>query len=122
MSRNIYLGFRLNDSGPYTHIEVRPPYFILGTQATSKRFWSLLQLREIGLTQLSELGSTDPIYFVGWDMLADLWQEISLLQVHLGSIDFEAELKAQWLSHLVYCYFLLVQTAPRESVPEFSIG
>ena len=79
-------------------------------------------MREIGLTRLIDLGITDPIYFIGWDMLAELRHEISLLQKHLVSIDFYPELKSQWLSHLIYCYFLLVQTAPLESVPEFIIG
>lgn len=63
-----------------------------------------------------------PISFFAWDGLADLWKEIGLLQEHLASIDFDAETKARWLSHLVYCYFLLIQTAPRESIPVFSIG
>jgi hypothetical protein len=122
MSRDISIGFQLEAGGPNTPIEVRPPYFILGTQANSKLFWSLPRLREIGVTRLAELGETDPVCFIGWDMLADLWREIGLLQRHLGSIDFDPELKAQWMSHLVYCYFLLVQTAPRESIPDFSIG
>ena len=62
---------------------------------------------------MAELGETDPIYFIGWDMIADLWQEIGLLQQHLRSIDFDAEIKARWVVHLIYCYFLLVQTAPK---------
>ena len=121
MSRSISVGYQFEANGPNTPIEVRPPYFLLGTQSSSKRFWSIPRLREVGISQLSELGETDPVYFVGWDMLADLWREISLQQ-HLGSIDFDAELKAEWVSHLVYCYFLLVQTAPKESIPDFSIG
>jgi hypothetical protein len=67
----------------------------------------------VGITHLAELGETDPIYFIGWDMIADLWQEIGLLQQHLRSIDFDAEIKARWVVHLIYCYFLLVQTAPK---------
>lgn len=122
MSRSISIGYQLKQSDPYTSIEVRPPYFILGTQSTSKEFWRLPRLREIGIFHLADLGDTDPVYFVGWEKLADLWQEIGLLQKHLGSIDFHAELKAQWVSHLVYCYFLLIQTAPEESTPDFSIG
>src|SRR4051794_22492131 len=100
MSRSISIGYDLKAGGPNTPIEVRSPYFILGTQATSERFWSLPRLRKIGITQLTQLGATDPVYFVGWDMLADLWREIGLLQQHLGGIDFDAELKAQWVSHL----------------------
>jgi hypothetical protein len=55
-------------------------------------------------------------------MMADLGREITLLQQNLESIDFDPEIKAQWLSHLVYCYSLLVQTAPKKSIPEFTIG
>ena len=122
MSRSIDIGYRNEASGLKTPIEVRPPYDLLGTQSTSKRFRSLPRLRDLGITQLSALGETDPVYFVGWDMMADLWREIALLQQHLESIEFDAEIKAQWVSHLAYCYFLLVQTAPKESVPEFTIG
>lgn len=122
MSRAISIGYKLEADGRSTHIEVRPPYFLMGTQRTSKQFWSLPRLREIGINQLTELGETDPVYFIGWEMIADLWREIALLQRHLESIDFDAELKAQWASHLVYCYFLLVQTAPKDAIPDFSIG
>jgi hypothetical protein len=122
MSRAIHIGYRNETTGENTSIEVRPPYFLLGTQNTSKRFWSLPRLRELGITQLTELGETDPIFFIGWDMMAELWREIGLLQEHLESIDFDSEIKAQWVSHLVYCYFLLVQTAPKDSVPELTIG
>lgn len=122
MSREISIGFRCKGSNSLTLIEVPAPYFLLGTQSTSKRFWSIPALREIGVTQLAKLGVRDPIYFIGWNMMADLRREITLLQEHLESIDFDAEIKAQWVSHLVYCYYLLVQTASRESVPEFTIG
>jgi hypothetical protein len=122
MSRDIYIGYQHDDSGPETRIEVRPPYFIFGTQSTSMRFWSIPRLREIGIIHLTELGVGDPINFVGWDMMADLDREITLLQRHLNSIEFHPELKAQWLSHLIYCYCLLVQTAPKTSIPVLSIG
>jgi hypothetical protein len=122
MSRSISIGYQLKPDGPNTPIEVRAPYFILGTQSTSKKFWRLPRVREIGIIRLADLGETDPVCFVGWDMLADLWREVGLLQQHLGSIDFHSELKAQWVSHLVYCYFLLAQTAPEVSIPDFSIG
>jgi hypothetical protein len=52
----------------------------------------------------------------------DLKREIVLLQQNLEGIEFDPEIKAQCLSHLVYCYYLLVQTAPKESIPEFEIG
>ena len=122
MTRSIDIGYRHEVSGVETPIELQPPYYLLGTQSTSKRFWSLPRLREVGITRLTELGDGDPVCFVGWEMMGDLWQEIDLLQRHLGSIDFDPEIKAQWVCHLLYCYFMLVQTAPKGSVPEFSIG
>jgi hypothetical protein len=122
MSRDIYIGYRHTADGPETPIEVRPPYYIFGTQHTSKRFWSIPRLREIGITQLTELGDGDPIYFIGWDMMADLRREILLLQENLETIEFDPEIKAQWLSHLIYCYYLLVQTTPKECIPELTIG
>jgi hypothetical protein len=122
MSREINIGYRYEDNGAETTIEVRAPYFLLGTQSTSMRFWSLPQLRQIGIKQLTELGVGDPIYFVGWDMMADLQREITLLQEHIADFEFDPDLKATWLSHLVYCYFLLILAAPKESVPVFMIG
>jgi hypothetical protein len=122
MSRSISIGYRQQADGPETPIEVRAPYYLLGTQSTSKRFWATPKLREVGITQLAELGASDPVCFIGWDMMADLDREITLLRQHLGSIEFDPELKSQWLSHLVYCYHLLVLTAPKESAPEFTIG
>ena len=86
------------------------------------RFWSLPRLQEIGITQLTELGVADPVSFVGWEMMADLRREIDLLQERSANIDFDPDIKASWLAHLVYCYHLLVLTAPRESTPVLTIG
>jgi hypothetical protein len=122
MSREINISYRYDYSGPETDIEVRAPYFLLGTQSTSKRFWSLPRLREIGLTQLTELGVGDPVYFVGWDMMADLQREIGLLQEYIAEIEFDPDIKASWLAHLVYCYYLLILIAPKESTPMLMIG
>lgn len=122
MSREISIGYQLSQEGPQTDIEVPAPYFLLGTQRTSMRFWSLPQLREIGLTRLVELGVSDPVYFVGWEGLADLEREIDLLQKHVADIDCDTDTLASWLSHLVYCYALLVRTAPRDSTPILTIG
>jgi hypothetical protein len=122
MSREVNIGYRSAADGSETAIEIRAPYFLLGTQATSRRFWSLPRLREVGITQLTELGVIDPVDFVGWDMLANLRREIGLLQDHLPEIDFDPDLKAWWLAHLVYCYSLLVFTAPPDSTPILTIG
>lgn len=124
MTRSISIGYQLEVTGMSmeTEIDVRPPYFLLGTQRSSKQFWNIPRLREIGITRLTQLSETDPIYFVGWDMLADLWREIALLQQCLRTIEFDTNLKTEWASHLLYCYLLLVQTAPVESRPSFIIG
>ena len=122
MSRSINIGYCDTPDGPETAIEVRPPYFLFGTQARSMEFWSIPKLREIGIERLTELGVTDPIYFVGWDDMVELEREIGLLQRHIRDIDYHPELKAGWLSHLVYCYNLLVLTAPPGGVPVLTIG
>jgi hypothetical protein len=122
MSRDISIGYQHETSGPETPIELRAPYYLFGCQNTSKEFWGIPKLREIGITHLTKLGIADPVYFIGWDMMADLGREIMLLQRHLEGIEFDPEIKAQWLSHLVYCYHLLVQTAPKKSIPCLTIG
>ena len=121
MGREVNISYRFGD-GPETAIEVRPPYFLLGCQDTSMLFWSHARLREIGVTQLAELGVLDPVSFVGWDMMAKFRREIDLLHEHLASIDFDADLKTSWLAHLVYCYHLLLLTAPKDSTPVLTIG
>jgi hypothetical protein len=86
------------------------------------RFWSIPKLKEIGITRLTDLGVCDPVCFIGWDMMEHLGREIMLLHQHLKSIEFQAEVKAEWLSHLVFCYHLLLQTAPKQSIPVYEIG
>ncbi|WP_299466317.1 hypothetical protein [uncultured Gimesia sp.] len=122
MSRQITIGYQEAMVEAITYIEIQAPYFLFGTQQTSKRFWSLPDWERIGIKQLSELGELDPIYFIGWDMMADLSNEIRLLQDNLDSIEFYPEIKASWLAHLIYCYQLLVMTAPRNSSPSLVIG
>jgi hypothetical protein len=120
MSREIDIGYRID--GERTSIEVRAPYFLLGTQQMSEQFWSSARLRNVGIERLTQLGMTDPICFEGWEDIADLGREIKLLGENLGPVEFSPEIKAQWLSHLVYCYHLLVLTAPKDAVPVLSIG
>lgn len=121
MSRDINIGYRYSN-GPQTSIEVRAPYFLFGTRQTSEQFWSLPIWRSIGVTQLAELGHSDPIYFIGWEMIGDLAREIRLFQDNFEKIQFDADLKSWFLAHLVYCHSLLVATAPKESIPELTIG
>ncbi|HEY1186335.1 MAG TPA: hypothetical protein VGE74_01700 [Gemmata sp.] len=122
MSRAISIWYRSGAGATETSIDVCAPYFLFGTQQFSMQFWGLPRLREIGISRLAELGVSDPVWFVGWDGIAELRQEIALLQEHLSSVDFYPELKASWLSHLVYCYSLLEFSAPKESEPNLMIG
>jgi hypothetical protein len=122
VSRSVDVGYRAEPGGPLTWIEVRAPYYLLGTQRPSMEFWGLRRLREIGVTRLAELGVTDPVCFSGWDGLAELGREIALLQEHLRSIPFHPEPLASWLSHLVYCHSLVSLVTPEGGIPELWIG
>ncbi|QDT99898.1 hypothetical protein [Gimesia aquarii] len=122
MSRQISIGYQEAIGEAIIEIEIPAPYYLFGTQQTSKRFWSLPDWQNIGIKHLSELGESDPIYFIGWDMLADLSNEIRLFQDNIETIEFYLEIKTSWLAHLIYCYNLLKMTAPRTSIPSFEIG
>jgi hypothetical protein len=122
MSRQISIGFRMTEVGNQTAIEVRAPYFLFGTQQTSKSFWSLPVWKTIGVMRLAELGTTDPIYFVGWSMMDDLERDIRLFENNFTKIDFDPDVKSWFLAHLVYCHGLLVSVAPKDSIPELTIG
>jgi hypothetical protein len=122
MTRELSIGYQPADGAPKISIEIRAPYYLFGTQATSKTFWSLPRLREIGISYLVDLGELDPIYFIGWEMMDELRREIDVLQSHLTEIEFDADTKSSWLAHLNYCHSLLVCTAPPSSIPAFVIG
>ncbi|HEY1191613.1 MAG TPA: hypothetical protein VGE74_28530 [Gemmata sp.] len=78
--------------------------------------------REIGAVRLVDLGVTDPVYFVGWDGMAELGREIGLLRTHLRSIEYQPEMVARWPAHLVYCHRLLSLATPGEGIPDLCIG
>lgn len=122
MSRSIAISCREPNTGIDLSIEVRSPYDLFGTQEPSMRFWSLPRITEIGIERLARLGVSDPVIFFGWEEMPILEREIELLRRNLASIDFPVEAKARWLSHLTYCYHLLVETAPKDSTPCLSIG
>jgi hypothetical protein len=122
VSRSIDIGYRPMNGGALTSVELQAPYYLLGTQRLSMEFWNHPRLREIGLNRLTDLGITDPVYFVGWDDMAELGREIALLQQHLRSIVFPPGPLAGWLSHLVYCHSLLSLVTPEGCVPELCIG
>jgi hypothetical protein len=121
MSRSIDISYE-DAAGKDVDIEIRTPYYLLGTQQTSLRFWSISRLKEIGIERLTILGEADPVYFWGWDDMAVLGHEIELLAKHLESVDFCPETKAAWLSHLTYCYHLLVASTPKDCTPRLGIG
>lgn len=121
MSRSIDISYK-DAAGKDTAIELRPPYYLFGFQQSSLKFWSIRRLKEIGIERLTVLGETDPIFFWGWEDMAVLGREIELLAKHLESIDFDPETKAQWLSHLTFCYHLLIASTPRGCIPELMIG
>jgi len=122
MSRSISIGYMESPGGPQVSIEISAPYYLLGTQQTSLQFWSLPIWERIGVKQLAALGRTDPVYFWGWEMMDELAEELRLYQEHLAEIEFQPEVKAAWLAHLIYCYSLLVSQTPRDSIPELVIG
>ena len=121
MSRSIDIRYQDSD-GNNVSIDIRAPYFLFGCQQPSIEFWSKPVLKEIGIERLAVLGESDPVYFCGWDDMSLLCREMELLSKHLAKIDFSPETKASWLSHLMYCYHVLTETAPRNSVPQLTIG
>jgi len=122
MSRDIYISYELLPDGPKVDIEVRAPFYLFGTQRTSMTFWSLPDWSKLGVKRLAELGVSDPIYFYDWDMMDELNSEIRIFQDNITMLPFYPELKAQWLSHILYCYHLLIMTAPKDSRPLLTIG
>jgi hypothetical protein len=121
MTRSICI-YYYDADGAAASIEVGPPYDLFGTQKPSLAFWSLPRIKEIGIERLAELGVTDPVYFTGWDDMALCDREIELFRQNFASIDFNSEMKAAWLSHLTYCYCLLIEKAPPTSMPVLMIG
>ena len=121
MSRGISLHY-IDAAGHDIKIEVPESRELLGGQRSSMAFWSVPRLKEVGIERLSELGVTDPVIFYGWEDMALLAREIELLNKHLPSIDYDVQTKAYTLSQLVYCYQLLVGTAPPDSTPNLMIG
>jgi hypothetical protein len=122
MSRSIHIGSRKAPGDSDTRIDVPAPYFLLGGQRSSMAFWSIPRIREIGIVRLAELGEGDPVYFTGWDEMQLRGKELSLLQEHISTISFDLQTKLEWLCHLILCYYLLIETASRDSSPVFGIG
>jgi hypothetical protein len=83
MSRSISISYRDDGTGADTSIQIRSPYDVLGTQRSSMAFWSIPRIKEVGIERLAELGVTDPVYFFGWEEMALLDREITLLRHRL---------------------------------------
>jgi hypothetical protein len=94
----------------------------MGTQDSSKAFWRLPIHKRLGVERLADLGSTDPIWFRGWDDISLLEREVSTLEQNIESIPFHDQLKERWIQNLRRCLNILKQSAPPDSVPEFMIG
>lgn len=122
MSRGISISYRNGVGGEDRSVAVPNPYDVLGGERSSRMFWSIPRLKEIGIARLSRLGVSGPVIFFGWEDMTELRREIRLLDDNLASIEFDRTTKAAWLSHLIFCYHLLMETAPVESIPMFSIG
>ena len=121
MSRSIVISY-VDAAGKETDIEIPPPYYLLGAQHSSLKFWSIPRLKEVGIERLTILGETDPVNFWGWEDIALLEKEITLLAKHLESVDFYPSKKAEWLSHLTFCYHLLIALTPKDCTPRLEIG
>ena len=89
--------FSYEQSGESTTIDVRAPYYLLGTQRLNEAFWSLPRLKEVGIVRLSDVGVT--------------WPASRSISTASGLV-----------SHLTYCYHCLRETAPTDSIPAFCIG
>ncbi|QDU76122.1 hypothetical protein Pan97_31670 [Bremerella volcania] len=55
-------------------------------------------------------------------MIDELEREIRLFENNLTKINFDPDVKSWFLAHLIYCHSLLVSTAPKDSIPELTIG
>lgn len=95
MSRTIEICYRDTLVGQPTAVEIPNPYYLLGTQDISMRFWSLPIWKEFGVRRLSQLGHIDPVFFTNWEMIDLLAQEIRLFHDNIRMIDFDAEVRAR---------------------------
>lgn len=95
---------------------------LLGTQNSSKQFWSIQKLQDLGIDKLTKLGHTDPVSFTGWEELKLLEIEIGILEKNKKQSDFNIELRDRWIKNLRYCFDTLMEMAPNESVPHLMIG
>ncbi len=119
MSRSISIWYK--QEGKDTDIETGNRD-LLGTQQDSLQFWSLPRLAALGLKELTVLGYTDPVSFTGWDELAALDREVTLLEIHIADIPFDEVLKARWIANLRYCLDKLVWITPPDAIPVLMIG
>lgn len=119
MSRSISIWYKQDNAD--TNIEVGNRD-LLGTQSSSMKFWSLQSLQDFGIKELTKLGYTDPVWFIGSEDLDILENEISILERNKERIDFDEELRNRWIENLRFCFEKLTELTPPDSVPNFMIG
>ena len=119
MSRSITIWYSKNSED--TNIEIGNHY-MFGTQKSSKSFWALEVLKEIGVNELSKLGDFDPIYFSGWDQLKILNNEIKILEDNIDILRFDEDRVTEWIKNLKFCCDKLLKTATQDSIPNLMIG
>lgn len=119
MSRSISIWFSKNEKDIDIEVDNQD---LLGTQNSSKIFWSIRKLRNLGLKELTQLGRIDPVGFRGWQELKLLENEIEILEKNIEQIDFNIVAKERWIGNLRYCFDTLIKIAPKDSTPHFIIG
>lgn len=119
MSRSISIWHTKNEKDINIDVGNRD---LFGTQMSSKQFWSLEILYDLGIVELSKLGRIDPIYFSGHLQLSVLEKEIRILENHKAEIDYHRDLVDRWLENLRFCLYTLLETTPKDSIPNLMIG
>ena len=119
MSRSISIWHTKNERDINVDVGNRD---LFGTQRSSKQFWSLELLQDLGILELSKLGKIDPIYFSGHLQLSVLEKEIRILENNKDEIDFNRELVDRWVENLRFCFDTLIETTPNDSTPNLMIG
>lgn len=122
MGLDIAMWYRDASAGNDVRVDILYPYSTLGGISDSMQFWGIPRIRQIGIEQLAELGKWSPIFIREWAGLHQLGRELALLSQHFDSIEYGPKDKVAWLANLTYCYHLLREVAPKDSVPTIMIG
>ena len=90
MSRSISIWHTKNERDINVDVGNRD---LFGTQRSSKQFWSL-----------------------------ELLQDLGILENNKNEIDFNRELVDRWVENLRFCFDTLIETTPNDSTPNLMIG